>query len=221
MPSSVKIIQVGARDSPLSKVQVQEVLNELQQHCPEVQFETTFLKSTGDLQKHVSLRALGKTDFFTKEIDELVSSGRCQVGIHSAKDLPEPLPKGLSLICLTKGVDSSDVLVLPKGMKLQDLPSKSLIATSSERREESVKQLRSDLSFCDLRGTIGERLDKLARKEVAGVVLAEAAIIRLGLTHLNRITLPGATTPGQGQLAILARKEDREMRELFSLISIF
>ena len=93
-----------------------------------------------------------------------------------------------------------------------------VIGTSSDRREEMVSQLQDDLEFVDIRGTIRERLDRLYERKVDGVVLAEAALIRLGLIHLNRIRLPGETAPMQGRLAVVARKGDEQMRELFSSV---
>jgi len=208
-------IIVGARSSPLSKTQVSEVLEHLRVFHPHVKFEPHFTLSTGDQDKKTSLRSMGKTDFFTKEIDHLLLNGKCRIGIHSAKDLPEPLPLGLKLIALTEGVDSSDVLVLRQKDTLSLLQPEALIATSSQRREEAVKQLRHDFTFCDLRGTISERLDLLEQGKADGVVVAEAALIRLGLTHLNRIKIPGDTVPFQGKLAILSRDNDEEMETLF------
>lgn len=212
------LIAVGARSSPLSKVQVAEVLYHLHTFHPHVHFDPQFITSTGDRDKQTSLRSMGKTDFFTKEIDALVLSGRCRVGIHSAKDLPEPLPAGLKLIALTLGVDSSDSLVLRQNESLCSLKYNALIATSSERREEAVKNLRPDFTFCDLRGTIHERLRLLELGQADGVVVAEAALIRLGLTHLNRIKVPGDTVPFQGKLAILAKETDSEMEALFKCL---
>ncbi|MCC5832021.1 MAG: hydroxymethylbilane synthase [Chlamydiales bacterium] len=203
-------IKVGARDSNLSRRQVEEV----QAEYAHLLFEPVYVKTVGDRDRTTSLRILDKTDFFTREIDEMLLRGECRIAIHSAKDLPEPLPKGLELIKLTKGVDPSDSLVMRKGERL----SKAfVIATSSVRREEMVRTLTEDLFFVDIRGTIEERLAKLESGEVDGVVIAEAALIRLGLTDLNRIRLPGETAPLQGQLAILARKGDREMHSLFNL----
>lgn len=213
---NAKIISIGARSSPLSQAQIQEVLAELRIYHPGVQFQIELISTSGDLDQKSSLRTMEKSDFFTKEIDAAVLSGRCRIGIHSAKDLPEPIPQGLSVICLTKGIDPSDSLVLRSGETWDTLPSGAIIATSSVRREEVIKSLRSDLRFIDLRGTIHQRLDKLLTGESDGVVVAEAALIRLKLTHLNRIKLPGATVPGQGQLAIVSRSEDVEMTQMFS-----
>lgn len=212
------MITVGARHSPLSQAQLQEVLRELQQFHHKIRFDPLLIPSQGDKDQRTSLRSLGKTDFFTREIDELLLSGKCQIAIHSAKDLPDPLPQGLSLIALTHGMDEADVLVLREGEKLETLPWQASIGTSSEQREAAVCQLRADLQFVDIRGTIGQRLSKLYAGEVHGVVIAEAAMIRLGLTTHNRLRLPGPTTHFQGQLAILAREDDSEMRALFSCL---
>lgn len=218
MKSSTKLISVGARSSPLSQTQVKEVLEELRRHHPEIEFQSTFLASQGDKDLKTSLRTLNKTDFFSKEIDELVLKGQCRIGIHSAKDLPDPLPEGLTMVALTHGIDPADMLVLRAGETLTSLPAGAIIATSSERREEAVLQMRPDLRFIDLRGNIGQRLAKLESGEADGVVVAEAALIRLGLTHLNRLRIPGETAQFQGQLAVIAREDDPEMRELFASI---
>ncbi len=214
------ILSVGARPSPLSRAQVKEILEALQQYHPDVSFDIHYLTTVGDRDQKTSLRTLDRTDFFTKDIDTWVLQDQRRLGIHSAKDLPVPLTKGLSLFCLTRGVDPSDSLVLRPRQTLENLPTGARIATSSIRREETVKQLRSDLSFYDLRGTIEQRLAKLETGEADGVVVAEAALIRLGLTHLNRLRLPGATVEGQGQLAVVGREEDEDIRALFNCLDI-
>jgi hydroxymethylbilane synthase len=211
-------IHVGARSSKLSKIQVSEVFFTLFPFYPLISFSPIWVESSGDKDKKTSLRTLGKTDFFTKEIDEMLLQKKCRIAIHSAKDLPDPLPKGLQLIALTKGLDSSDCLVLRKNETLDTLAPKAKIGTSCIRREQMIKSLREDLECVDIRGTIEERLTKLNEKQIDGVVMAEAAIIRLCLLHLNRIPLKGETAPLQGQLAVLAREEDDEMKEIFSTI---
>lgn len=211
-------LTVAARSSKLSRTQTKEVLAEMLLFYPELKFEEVFLQTTGDIDQQTSLRNLEKTDFFTKEIDSLILNKTCRIAIHSAKDLPDPLPKGLSIIALTKGLDSSDSLVFRKGESLASLPLGALIATSSLRREQAVLLLRPDFKVRDLRGTIEQRLSLLDTYDADGVVVAEAALIRLGLTHLDRITIPGETTLYQGKLAIVARQDDSEMKELFQVI---
>ena len=144
-------------------------------------------------------------------------SGKCRLGIHSAKDLPEPLTQGLKLIYLSQGLDPSDSLVL---RAQESLCPGMKIATSTLRREENVQTLQEGVTFVDIRGTIGMRLEVLERGEVDGVVIAEAALIRLGLTHLPRIKLPGPSAPLQGRLACISREDDHELLQFFNYLSL-
>lgn len=211
-------ITVASRKSPLAQAQVEEVMSALAKHHQKVDFLTVSTDTKGDCDLKTSLRTLGKTDFFTQEVDDLVLSHVCKVAIHSAKDLPEHLPSGLQIVAITQGIDPSDSLVMRPGKSLYTLQTGSKIATSSERREQVVKSLRQDLTFVDIRGSVDQRLAKLESGEIDGLVVAEAALIRLKLTHHNRMKLPGDTTPGQGQLAIVARRRDHEMEALFACI---
>jgi hydroxymethylbilane synthase len=204
-------IVVAARNSLLSRCQVEEV----KKRFPHIVFHPVYVDTLGDRDKTTSLRTMDKTDFFTREIDQMLLSGECQMAIHSAKDLPDPLPEGLLLAALTEGIDPADVLVLRDH---ETFPPCGVAATSSERREISVKELFPDARFVDIRGTIEERVAQLQTGKIDGVVIAEAALIRLQWTHLNRIRLPGKTHPLQGKLAIVIRQDDHAMRTLFSLI---
>lgn len=184
-------ITVGVRNSPLSKAQLGEILVALNHFHPDITFHPIYIQTAGDRDKKTSLRTLDKTDFFTQQIDRMQLAGQCRIAIHSAKDLPDPLAQGLAIVALTQGIDASDSLVLKEGETLETLPAGANIATSSDRREKSVRELREDLNFMDIRGTIEERLTRLTEGEIEGLVVAEAALIRLKLTHLNRVTLPG------------------------------
>lgn len=186
-----------ARRSNLARMQVREIEQELG-----LVLEPVFVESHGDLDLKTSLRALDKTDFFTREVDALVLAGEADLAIHSAKDLPEPLPEGLECVYLSKGVDARDALVMREGIQLDDV---SIVGTSSDRRDRAVCELKSDVVCKDIRGTIEKRLEQLIIGEYDAVVIAEAALIRLNLTHLNRVYLPGDTTPLQGKLAVVMR----------------
>lgn len=218
MPCSDSEILVGARPSPLSVAQFKEVEAALKKFHPNITLQMVPIDTVGDRDMSTSLRTLDKTDFFTKDIDQALLQGACRIAIHSAKDLPEPLHDKLEIIALTEGVDSSDSLVLRAGETLDSLPKGAVIATSSERREEAVRALRSDLTFRDVRGTIHQRLRLLETGEADGIVVAEAALIRLDLLHLNRVKVPGSTTPLQGRLAIVSLKHDAEMASLFTCL---
>lgn len=211
-------ILIASRTSPLARAQVEEFKQEILKFHPGLTFSTLYLETTGDKDQKTSLRTLDKTDFFTKELDDLLLQRKCRIAVHSAKDLPNPLPEGLTVAALTRGVDPSDSLVMKNGMCLETLPKDAIIATSSERREDAVRFLLPKARFIDLRGTIHKRLEVLERGEADGVVLAEAALLRLGLSHLNRVKIPGETVSLQGRLAIVVRTDDDEMKALFASI---
>jgi hydroxymethylbilane synthase len=195
----------------LSRAQIEELR-------PQLPFDVdpVWIETTGDLDQKTSLRSFGKTDFFTRELDQLLLEGSIRLAIHSAKDLPEPKVKGLFVAAVTNGLDPRDALVVCDSFDA--LPIGAWIATSSKRREDAVRSLRSDLRFKDLRGTIHQRLELLENGGADGIVVAEAALIRLHLIHLNRIYLPGNGSEGQGQLAILCREDDQEMIDLLACI---
>jgi len=205
------LIKVGARSSRLSRAQV----NELQEAVKGVALlDPIFFETRGDLDLATSLRSLGKSNFFTKEIDEALLRGECRVALHSAKDLPEPLPDGLMVVALTCGVDPKDVIVYNEPLKRD-----ARIGTSSEQREKRVRAIFPDAHCVDIRGTIEQRLKLVDSGLVDGLVVAEAALLRLKLER-KRMDLPGAHTPLQGQLAVVARFGDLEMEALFSCLDV-
>jgi hydroxymethylbilane synthase len=210
LPISIKI---AARSSNLSKAQVLEVKELLKEQGVHVEFDAHLIDTLGDKDKTTSLKNQTNTNFFTKELDDLLLKGIVQATIHSAKDLPDPLPRGIEIVALTKGLSPLDCLVF------KTLPKKNIrIGTSSKRREDMLKTLYKEAIIKDIRGTIEERLKLIDDGIVDGVVVAKCALTRLGLEHLNYIHLPISTHPMQGRLAILAREGDLEIKQLFARI---
>jgi len=213
------IINIVARSSNLSIKQVAEVISLVSELCPSIVFKTHYIETKGDKDKKQSLRDLDKTDFFTHEIDNFILNKKNYIGVHSAKDLPNSIHEDLKVVAFTKGLDARDSIVTNKEVSFFELKKGAVVATSSHRREIMIKSLRSDLKFVDIRGTIEERLKILESKKIDGVVIAEAALIRLNLTHLNRFILDAKTVQGQGQLAVVANKDDKATEDIFSLIN--
>ncbi|MCY3975100.1 MAG: hydroxymethylbilane synthase [Simkaniaceae bacterium] len=206
-------ITVGVRDSPLSRKQMEEVLALLPRG---LRFEPVFVKTTGDRALNRSLKEMERTDFFTREIDTMQVAGEIRVAIHAAKDLPDPLREELECIALSEGQDPSDSLVFAEYERV--LHPCPVIGSSSHRRDLAVRRIWATPRLVEVRGTIERRLAFLFDRHVDGLVVAEAALIRLGLTDLLRVSLPGETAPLQGRLAVVARKGDEEMKRLFSRI---
>jgi uroporphyrinogen III methyltransferase/synthase len=209
-------IKVIARGSQLSQIQVEEVKKQLQK----VAFEVQLLDSLGDKDKSISLMDNIPADFFTREIDNAILNGSADIAIHSAKDLPYPLPKGLELIALTKSKDKTDSLVTRNGKGLTKLPNGSVIGTSSEQRKRNILDLRNDLEIKSIRGTIEERIKQLDEKKYDAVIVATCALERLKLKSRITEKLSFSTHPLQGNLAVVAKKGNLALKELFSSIDI-
>lgn len=196
--------KVGARGSPLSRAQVAEVLQEIRYFAPEITFDPLWIQTAGDKDLVTPLEGLGKTDFFTKEIDEGLLRGDFRLAIHSAKDLPETLPHGLAIAAITAGQDPRDTIVgtIFPGAK---------VGVSSERRSQKVRELGG--IPVAIRGTIGERL----ALPLDAVIVPEAALQRLGLL-VKRQIVDWEVAPWQGRLAVVVREDDNEMLHLFGAL---
>lgn len=205
-------IKVVSRGSRLALLQV----GELAALFPELSFDVGVLLSYGDKHKEISLLDDIEEDFFTRELDRSVLDGEADVAIHSAKDLPYPLPVGLELYCLTEASDKSDSLVTRGGLRLSELPSGSRIGTSSSMRKMELLRLREDIEIVSVRGTIEERLRQVDSGRIDGLIVATCALQRLGLESRASERLPFRTHPLQGNLAVIGRSSNSELRALFA-----
>ncbi len=211
-PNEVKVLNVAARKSLLSQAQVKEVEKELSKFF-KVSFNPIYLDSLGDLDLVTPLTALTKTDFFTQNIDELVLQEKADFAVHSAKDLPEIIDERLDIIALTSGVDQRDSLVSFK-YNLKTLPLGAKVGVCSERRIQALKNLRTDLIPCMIRGPIDDRIEQLKKGHFDAIIIAEAGLIRLNYDIPREIlTIPVALL--QGRLAIMALKTRLDLKALF------
>ena len=144
---------------------------------------------------------------FVRELEEALLDGRADLAVHSAKDLPGELPGGLAILAMPEREDPRDVLIGPTG-GLGALPLGAMVGTGSPRRAAQLRLIRPDVTFADIRGNVGTRLEKLARGEADALVLAAAGLARLGLAPAGLSPLEVADSvpaPGQGALALEGR----------------
>ena len=211
-------LTVGTRNSPLSRAQTQEVLSLLRVHHPDGDFAVAPIATGGDKKKDEPLLSLGRGTF-VKEIEVALINGEIDFAVHSAKDLPTPLPDGLELAATAPRKDPRDVLVNRWGATLAGLPPGARIGTSSPRRAAQLLALRPDLRVLEIRGNVGTRVEKARGEDYDGVVLASAGLIRLGRhAEISEYLSPEAFTPeaGQGTLAVEARAGDEKVLEVIS-----
>ncbi len=200
-------IIIGARGSKLAIKQAEIVINEIKKYMPEIAVNIKKIKTLGDKMPGIPLDEIKEEDVFTRELDNALLNNEIDLAVHSLKDLPRDLPRGLSVKIFPKKEDSRDVLVSRNKLSLNELPEGALIGTSSARRTERVKDLRPDLNFAPIRGNIDERIKKVEDGQYDATILAAAGLNRLGLQGKIAEYFEFPTAPGQGMLAIVTREE--------------
>ena len=204
-----KKIRVIARGSRLSRLQVEEVFR----NFPDLDYEIKYLESYGDKNQQISLLyGEAPADIFTRELDEAILGGEADIAVHSAKDLPYPLPEGIEVIALFPAFDTTDSLVSRDHKKLSELPAGSVIGTSSPLRKKGLNKFRPDLTINGIRGCIEERVQQVKDGKYDAAIVATCALKRLGMENEIAEVLPFATHPLQGYLAVTAKKVKNEKR---------
>ena len=211
-----KKIRVIARGSRLSRLQVEEVFK----NFPELAYEIKYLESYGDKNQQISLlNGEAPADIFTRELDDAIRQGDADIAIHSAKDLPYPLPEDIEVIALFPAFDTTDSLVSRDHKKLTELPAGSIIGTSSPLRKKGLNELRPDLTIKGIRGCIEERAQQVKDGKYDAAIVATCALKRLGMEDEIADVLPFPTHPLQGFLAITAKKGS-DLKQAFASKSI-
>jgi uroporphyrinogen III methyltransferase/synthase len=205
-------LRAVARSSALSLAQVKEVFSFL----PETEYSLTCVEAFGDRNKHIPLTDSIAPDFFTRELDEMLLAGKADVAIHSAKDLPYPLPAGLELFALFAATDKTDSLVSRGNATLALLHCGARVGTSSAVRKAELLKLRPDLTVVDIRGTIEERIAQVDSGRIDALVVATCALRRLNLHGRAAEILPFATHDLQGHLAVTGREDDAATKARFA-----
>ena len=212
-----KKIRVIARGSRLSRLQVEEVFK----NFPELAYEIKYLESYGDKNQQISLlNGEAPADIFTRELDDAIRQGDADIAIHSAKDLPYPLPEDIEVIALFPAFDTTDSLVSRDHKKLAELPVGSIIGTSSPLRKKGLNELRPDLTIKGIRGCIEERVQQVKDGKYDAAIVATCALKRLGMEDEIAEVLPFPTHPLQGFLAVTAKKGSQDLKQAFASKSI-
>lgn len=217
-------LRIGTRGSQLALWQARAVATALENMgvCAELVTITT----RGDARQDVPLTAIGGKGVFVKEIHEALLRGDIDLAVHSAKDMPAVAPEGLTIAATLPREDPRDALVLPaaprRGVPCESgVPHDARIGTGSPRRIAQLRRRFPGATFEPIRGNVDTRLRKLDAGEVDVLVLACAGLNRLGLA--DRISRPldvseCVPAPGQGIVAVEARRDDARTLEILSAI---
>ena len=206
-----KIIRIGTRESQLALWQANKVHKELEV----LGFETEIvpIKSTGDIILEKPLYELGITGIFTKNLDIALLEKRIDIAVHSMKDVPTVLPKGIMQIAVLKRANYNDILVL-KGTEEFFGQQEGTIATGSLRRKAQWLNRYPTHKVVDLRGNVNTRIEKLENSDWNGAVFAAAGLERLGIRSAGAINLSWMIpAPAQGTIMISCLENDDFVKE--------
>jgi hydroxymethylbilane synthase len=210
---------VGSRRSRLALLQTESVITRIKAATPDLDVGISKIVTTGD--RHTRLERV-EVAVFVKELEQALLEGRIDIAVHSLKDVPTELPPRLCLLAVTERLDPRDALVARA--KLSELNSGAKIGTGSLRRTVQLMGCRPDLQARPIRGNVDTRLGKVFSGEFDGVIVAAAAMLRLGWQEKITEYLPlehFLPAVGQGALAIEARLDDKEISELVSPLNNF
>ena len=203
-----KIIRIGTRDSQLAVWQATQVQNLLKETG--VGSELVYIKSEGDIDTVTPLYALGVQGVFTKTLDAALLSNRIDIAVHSMKDVPTQLAKGIQQAAVLKRSSYKDIFVYKKDDEfLDDLTSRATIATSSIRRKAQWLNRYPNHIFENLRGNVNTRLRKVHEHNWNGAIFAAAGLERINVRPEQSIDLDWMLpAPAQGAIMIVCREED-------------
>jgi len=217
-----KII-VGSRRSKLALTQTNWFIDQMKQAGAPFEFEVKEIVTKGDQIVDVQLSKIGGKGLFVKEIEQALYDKEIDFAVHSMKDMPSELPKGLVIGCIPPREDARDAFIATDHVKFMDLPVGAVVGTSSLRRGAQLLLLRPDIEIKWIRGNVDTRLAKLETDEFDAIILAAAGLKRLGWSEdvvteylATDVCLPAV---GQGALAIECREDDQELLAEFAKLT--
>ena len=199
-----KVIKIGTRDSQLALWQAHTVENQLQALGYKTQIVP--VKSAGDLKLDTPLYELGITGIFTKTLDVAMLNNTVDIAVHSLKDVPTALPKGIVQAAVLKRASTLDILVAKEPI---DYKMPLTIATGSLRRKAQWLHKYPTHTVVDLRGNVNTRLQKLQDNSWQGAIFAKAGLERIDVLPSRYTSLDWMTpAPAQGAMTIVALEKD-------------
>ncbi len=220
-----KIIRIGTRESELAVWQATTVKNMLQDRGYPA--ELVFIKSEGDINLVTPLYELGVQGIFTKSLDIALLSGKIDIAVHSMKDAPTQMARGIVQAAVLPRASHKDIFV-PKpgsphlGLSDDQLTTKATatIGTSSIRRTAQWLHRYPADKLENLRGNVNTRLRKVAENDWAGAIFAAAGLERIGLRPADAIELDWMLpAPAQGAILVVCRADDEYAYQASALLN--
>ena len=214
-------IVIGSRGSKLALIYAEKVKSKLIDNCSS-KVEIKPIITEGDVNQKDRLSEVGGKGLFSKKIELELLKNKIDIAVHALKDMPGIETKGLVTNCFLERNYPNEILISKNNIKFNKLKSKSIIGTSSYRREYQLKHMRSDLSYKLIRGNVDTRIKKLNEGLYDAIILSKAGIDSLNLNdHITQEfsieeIIPSA---GQGVIAVQCRNGDKDIEEILKKIN--
>ena len=210
-----RLIRIGSRDSELALWQANTVKQKLLEIG--VDSEIIKVKSEGDLNTDTPLYELGITGIFTRSLDIAMLNRQVDIAVHSMKDVPTSLPKGIVQAAVLKRANPRDVII-HKGLDF--LNAEGIVATGSLRRKAQWLHRYPLHEIVDLRGNVPTRMRKLEEQSWNAAIFAAAGLERLDRLVENHVELQWMVpAPAQGAIMVVAREEDMELNNILNQLN--
>jgi hydroxymethylbilane synthase len=222
MNTSLEVLKIATRSSPLALWQAEEVSRRLKEIYPQLEIQLVTMKTRGDKILDAPLAKVGGKGLFVKELEAGILAGDADIAVHSMKDVPVEFPEGLELNLIMPREDPRDAFVSNKYQQLSDLPQGAVVGTSSLRRQTQISEKFPGLKLDWLRGNVNTRLKKLDDGNYDAIILAAAGLKRLGFDQrISSFLEPEVSLPaiGQGAIGIETRCNDETIKLLLAPLS--
>ena len=220
----IKKIIIGSRGSKLALLYAQKAKDVIINNS-NISGENIVIKSIttkGDQFKDTRLSEFGGKGLFSSNIEKELKDKSIDIAVHALKDLPAIETDGLITDAFLERNDPKEILISKDKKKLKELDSKSIVGTSSYRREFQIKKIRPDINCKLIRGNVDTRIKKLKEGLYDAIILSHAGIKYLQfeneITEIFEIEeiIPSA---GQGIIALQCREDDKEIISLLKRIN--
>ena len=203
-----KSIRIGTRESQLAVWQATQVKELLAQNGCFA--ELIYIKSEGDIDLKTPLYEMGVQGIFTRSLDIALLNDKIDIAVHSMKDVPTQLAKGIMQAAILKRASYKDLFVYKNDISfLYNFESSAIIATSSIRRKAQWLNQFPNHTIENLRGNVNTRLRKVEESDWHGAIFAAAGLERINLRPENSIELDWMLpAPAQGAIIVVCREDD-------------
>ena len=217
-------ITIGTRGSKLALLYAQKAKKAILQNTnlSDEEIVIKIITTKGDQIKDSRLSEFGGKGLFSSSIERELQDKSIDIAIHALKDLPAFETDGILTDNFLERNNPKEILISRNKKKLRDLDTKSIVGTSSYRREFQIKKIRPDVHCKLIRGNVDTRIKKLKDGLYDAIILSYAGLKYLQLeneiseTFSTEKIIPSA---GQGIIAIQCRKDEQGMISLLKKIN--